>query len=300
MKYFKIDTSRTAERFEITRGIFEQVTGNKQPFQQPNKHGSFSEYAICPSCLNPIQIVGMFSETESRPYGRHAGMNINGLPEWNYEKYKYCPFATSKPSKPNDDEKVKINDGVIELYDLLRSQFDRVAYVISDELKMRFTGYFWEKSLRRFLINRTYCYPWLTEVNLPYVFAYRGMHQQDIWGQRFLEASELYNALNRHPNVKFRDTEGGYMRLDRKREFLKLQLRFSEHKQIARSGETLRETMMLYVDDMVSDKTIFEKRIEFDETYFVNLIRKKDNEDKRQQWLLDISNKLMPPLIKDE
>ncbi len=88
------------------------------------------------------------------------------------------------------------------------------------------------------------------------------------------------------------------MFLNRKRTFLKLQFRLTGHKQIAQSGESLRESMMLYVDDMISDRTIFTKRIEFSETHFIRLIEKKENENKRQQWLLDISNRLMKSLNK--
>lgn len=299
MKYFKISPSRTAARFEITADTFQNVTGNIQPFEQKNRSGKFSRYGICPSCLNPIQLIGLYSESERRPYGRHTGKNIDGLPEWNYEKYKYCPFATNKPGEPNDDDLIKIDNNVVELYDLLKTQFDRVAYIISDELKIHFTGYFWEKAMRQFLINKAYCYPWLTEVNLPYVFAYRGMHQQDIWGQKFLVNSELFNVLKHHPNVNFEKTGGDYMFLNKKHEYLHLQLRFSKHKQIGKDGEDLRETMMLYVDDMVSGGTIFEKKIEFDETHFIRMVEKKGNEDKRQQWLLDIAEKLMPPLARD-
>lgn len=298
MKYFKIVPKRNATRYEISTDSFEKATENKYPFEQKNPNGSFSQYGICPSCLNPIQLIGLYSTTATSQYGRHTGKDIDGLPEWSFAKYKYCPYAKNKPS-PNDNERIEIDDAVIELYDLLKSQFDRVVYVISDELKIRCSGHFWEKALQQFLANKTYCYPWLTEANLPYLFAYRGLHHQDIWGQKFLENSELYNALKKHPNVKFEKATGGYMFLKQKRTFLKLQFRLTGHKQIAQSGESLRESMMLYVDDMVSDRTIFAKRIEFSETHFIRLIEKKGNEDKRQQWLLDISNRLMKPLNKN-
>ena len=51
--------------------------------------------------------------------------------------------------------------------------------------------------------------------------------------------------------------------------------------------------MLFCVDDFSNGNTLFEKEITFDETYFMNLINKSDNDDKRQQWLLDIANELM-------
>ena len=298
MKYFKVVPKRNAPRYEITKDTFETVTENKPPFEQKNQNGGFSRYGICPSCLNSIQLIGLYKSSESPKYGRHTGKDVDGLPKWNYDKYKYCPYATNKPSSPNNDEQVEIDDSVIELYNLLKSQFDRVIYVISDELKMRFTANFCKKALQQFLADKAYCYPWLTEVNLPYIFAYRGMQQQDIWGQKILLGSDLYDALKSHNNVKFEEASGEYKLLNKRCGYLKLQLRFTKHKQIAVEGDALRETMMLYIDDMLSNKVVFEKKIEFDETIFTNLILKKSNDNKRQQWLLDISDSLMTQLEK--
>ncbi len=86
MKYFKITPSRTAARYEIIAEVFQKVTENKQPFEQKNQRGRFARYGICPSCLNPIQLIGLYSESGRRPYGRHTGKNIDGLPEWNEDK----------------------------------------------------------------------------------------------------------------------------------------------------------------------------------------------------------------------
>ena len=73
MKHFKVKASRYAERYEITRENFERVTGCKEPFEQIKDTGRASQYAICPSCLNPIQIIGLVQEIKSKPYGRHSG-----------------------------------------------------------------------------------------------------------------------------------------------------------------------------------------------------------------------------------
>ena len=59
MKKFKVTNSYSAPDFDINRENFECETGNKQPFQQKNQQGKFREYAICPPCLNSIQIIGL-------------------------------------------------------------------------------------------------------------------------------------------------------------------------------------------------------------------------------------------------
>lgn len=75
-----------------------------------------------------------------------------------------------------------------------------------------------------------------------------------------------------------------------------MQFRFTNHKQRAVQGETLKESMLFRVDDMQTGETIFEKRLEFNENFFINMVNKKGNEDKRQQWLLNIADEFMSEL----
>jgi hypothetical protein len=75
MKYFKAVASRTAARYVITPNKFLEVTGRKYPFEQNNGRGIISQYGICPSCLNPIQLIGISHEIKRRPHGKHAGKN---------------------------------------------------------------------------------------------------------------------------------------------------------------------------------------------------------------------------------
>lgn len=299
MKYFKTQPSRMAPRYQITYENFQNITECKQPFEQRNSTGEFSQYAICPSCLNPIQIIGLSPGSKISPYGRHTGKNINGFPKWQQKSYEYCPFADkSERIKPNENfEILDINENIRELYNLLKNQFDRVIYVISKELGMRFSGNFIKTALQQFLNNHMYCYPWLTESNLPYIFMYRGMHQQNIIGQQFLIDSPIYNALIKHVNVTFcknnRSQNSNYLMLANKNNYLKLQLRFSSHSQHSINGKNLKETVKIYVDDMIADKTIYSAILEFDEMFFINLISKQFTSDKRQQWILNIATELM-------
>ena len=54
--------------------------------------------------------------------------------------------------------------------------------------------------------------------------------------------------------------------------------------------------MIFCIDDLISEQTIFQKNINFSENYFMNIVNKSGNEDKRQQYLLDIAIENMPPL----
>lgn len=298
MKYFKIHPHRTAKRYLITPRVFLKVTDRKFPFEQINERRMIMQYGICPSCLNPIQLIGVVKSTE-RVYGKHTGKNIKGLPHWNQRKYEYCPFATVNSRRlPNDDEWLtEIDNDVIELYRLLKEQFDRVVYILEKELNIRCSLAFWNSVLRQFLVNKAYLYPWLTESNLPYIFAYFGMTHQNVYNQKVCIDSEIYKALAFYSGVELVPTKNGYARITNKNsEFINLGLRFTNHSHKVLEGETLVESMMFFVDDLNTGNTIFQKRIDFSETYFMNIVNKEENVAKRQQQILNLADELMPDI----
>jgi len=297
MKYFKVEARRTAPRFEIAPANFSKVTGGCFPFeQQGERQGKFSQYGICPSCLNPIQLIGIARESKRTAYGKHAGKDIKGLPPWNYRKYEYCPFAAkNEKRKPCDDERLpQLDNEAIELYSLLITQIDRVVYILSKELNIQCSRAFWGNVFNQYVANDFYCYPWLTESNLPYMVAYRGIHHQRIYKQSFRVGSEIYKALAHYPGVAFEEiNSNGYEQLSNQRgHYLELFFRFTDHKHKVVDGEVLLETMRFCIDDRKINKTVYEYIIEFNETYFMNLVQKTENEDKRQQHFLDIATML--------
>ena len=198
MKFFKTKPLYNAPRYEITPAMFEKKTNNKFPFEQiSGKNRTISLYGICPSCLNPIQLIGMSAESKIKPYGKHTGKDIIGFPPWKQIKYEYCPFAEPNKHRQIDEEELlpNITKEVIELYNMLKDNFDRAVYVIQKSMDIRCTPNFWEKSLKQYLGNHAYLYPWLTDSNLPYIFAMKGMTHCNIYGQRVKVGSDLYEKL---------------------------------------------------------------------------------------------------------
>lgn len=299
MKFFKTSVSKTAPRFEITYDKFVEITGREFPFEQTNDGGKLVQYGICPSCSNPIQLIGVMNEIKTSPYGRHTGKTINGLPEWNYRKYVYCPFAKNGKISLKDDERLMEDDAdVIELYNLMKQQFDRIVYVVGNKLGIRCSAHFWKVALSQYVKSFAYRYPWLTEANLPYIFAYFGVHKQKLFGQSFLADTALYNALKEFRGVRFSESDTPYRQLTNYGGInLQLYFRLTGHKHNVSDGQILKETMLFCIDDRETGKTLFEEHIEFDETHFMNLVNKKGNESKRQQWLLNIAEECMPPLL---
>lgn len=302
MKYFKTEASRISPRHIITPESFQMNTENKYPFVQTLSNGKLSAYGICPCCLNPIQLIGIFNEIKVAPYGKHNGKPVKDMPEWNYAKYQYCPYYTDAYKQPNDKEQLlEIDNSVIELYNLLKSQFDRAVYIIEKEFHIYCSNPFWEKALKKYVVSGFYRYPWLTEANLPYIFAYFGMQQCNCYSQGFEVGSNLYKALEAYPNVKFMEIEGKpyFRRLSNSGSggFFKLVFRFTSHCQESGDGKVLKESVKFCVDDNCNGTTVYEDIIKFDETYFMNLVNKHGNENNRRQRLLDVAEKCMPPLL---
>ena len=199
---------------------------------------------------------------------------------------------------------MKITDEVIEIYNLLKEQFDRVVYVIKKELMIDCSPAFWKAALQQFIDSGGYCYPWLTETNLPYIFAYIGMQHSILLGQKFIVDTDLYDALAEQDDTNFvciEDKNGNklenskYRRLSHKG-YMKYHFRFTAHKHKATEGAMLKETMDFCIDDMRTNTEIYKRCISFDENYFMNIVNKTENENNRQKWLLNIANELMPPI----
>lgn len=299
MKYFNVEASRTAQRYEISEQNFSLYTENKPPFEKVQSDGETKYYGICPSCLNPVRLNGLYKCTKRSPYGSHAGKDVDGFPKWDLYKYQHCPFAKSNDKKPiNSNARGIITEDTVELYNLLKTQFDRVVYIISKDFGIRCSDNFWRSAIKQFCKSEGYCYPWLTDSNLPYMFAFFGLQQQNPYNQRIIAGSDLYNALRKYPRVDFDNSvsEKCPRLINRGNQFVNLCFRLTDHRQRGGEGDELTESIKFCIDDIQSCKTVFETRIKFSETYFINLINKKGNDDKRQQWLLDIAEECMPPL----
>ncbi|MBR5087933.1 MAG: hypothetical protein IK093_00745 [Ruminiclostridium sp.] len=289
MKYFKTEASRASKRHIITAESFERVTERKFPFEQSNSKGKFSQYGICPSCLNPIQLIGISHEVKVSSHGKHTGKTIEGFPEWKQMKYKYCPYAKNGAyvAPDNDTLLPTIDKDVIALYDMLLHEFDRVVYVIEKDFDFRGSKNFWKKALQRYIENKVYCYPWLTESNLPYIFALRGIHQINCIRQKFRIDSDPYKALSLLPDIIWEESEKPdyYYLSNKPGKYINLIFRLTNHKQKAIDGNALIESLEYCIDDKNTMKTIFKKKIEFDETFFTNLIQNKSSTYRREDLL---------------
>ena len=215
----------------------------------------------------------------------------DSIDNW-YEKELYMAKITEKyGGTMYTDQKT------VDYYDLLRKQFDIVVYIIQEAFHIRCTNAFWKEVLQTYLINRVFCDTGVTEYSLPYTFALRALQQHSCLGQQFEVNSEVFQAISKYPCVAWADVpDEGYKMLQCNENDLQLVFRSYNYQRKVVDGKNIIESLNFCIDDNNSLKNIYEKKIEFDETYFTNILNSEKAHKIRNQDLLDIAEELMPPL----
>ena len=107
MRFFKLHQGFNRV-FPIEKEAFERATFQKKPYYNFNASGQQVQFAVCPHCDNPIEIIGLYKKIRNtpNPYGKHYPSSIPNLATYNQQAYEYCPFAkkqlpiTPKSRKP--------------------------------------------------------------------------------------------------------------------------------------------------------------------------------------------------------
>ncbi len=299
MNKYKLEPQRSAEIYTITdENDFLNNVHGRFPFVQRTQC-NVSYFAYCPFCLNPIQLVSYTGSV--RAHGKHIGNGKKVLYfKWDYDRYKYCPYASHKPYVLIEDNERLENlvDNILYMYSLLKENFDKVKYVIEITLGMSFSKSFWKESIDLFLNSRAYMSPYLTERNLPYIFLYFAMQHQSIYGQIISENSIFFCALKDYADLDLtkvysrQNTE--YYKISGPKRYIELRLRLYDYKQQAVNGEDISESMVAAIDERISGKTLFEGRIILSADFFDNLVKKKDTF--RDEKILEMASENIPVL----
>ena len=71
----------------IIQEQYEEITKKKEPYVQ-KRSNTIKNYAYCPCCENPVQIIGMYKrkeinslDNEKQPFARHTGKKIVEIEE---------------------------------------------------------------------------------------------------------------------------------------------------------------------------------------------------------------------------
>lgn len=289
--------------YAIQQNIFENATKKKPPYYAENERNEKVQYAVCPACYNPIQIIGLYKKLRNtdRPYGKHYPKAIYRLADYCQQAYDFCPYSAKEQIPPGRYARKEWMTGLEQnIYKTVRSQFDRVIYVLSREIDIHISYAAAESMLRTYVKGEGWQYPWATLNNIPWVFGYLTWSRQ-LYGQSVLRGSKLHQSLEKCENVKLVPDSyiAGYDKvLGKTKEYLDLAFCIRLHKRECVDDE-LVETMLLDVTKNAvkqNQEDVFQKVLTVDQRYFLNLISLPENRGQRNEKLLKIAESIMPPL----
>lgn len=295
MNIYKVKPGAFPDR-DLNRNNFEEDTNKRSPYYVNED----VQYAVCPKCNNPIQLIGLYKRLAHtpKPYGRHIPRSIEGLAIYSQEAFDRCPFV--RPQEPNPDAKRTSRAGIPQtLLQLLSDQFDRIGYVLSRDTGIYFSSNLLKKMLKTFLAVDGILYPWAVEGNLPWMFGYRAQSKK-LYGQKLrLDCQLRTNILAKVPNVRFDEND----RLVQLEGYLQPIVFCFMHHNFSEDGE--RETIRFLVTQVLGglpadDLIIHDEVIEINQRYFLDLINRPRPEKgaKQSQNLLGIAQEMLRNHLK--
>lgn len=304
MRYFKLRQG-CSPVYEIDKKVFEEKTKMQKPYYNKNASNENVQYAICPGCDNPIQIIGLYKHLENtnRPYGKHHMQSVPYLAGYNQQAYTYCAYASHRIKVSKTDRKPKVTGFERQIYNLMREQFDRIVYIWSSAIDIWITQKEATERLKTYVASQFWLYPWSTLNNLPWMFGYLH-HAESLYNKLIRKDSELYRAiLEKCPNAQYIEDPymRSYVRLRNKEgKYLNLKYCVIHHEMNVVDHENV-ETLQMIVFEVQGQQEIeiFRKELRVDEEYFLNLIHLPKEREHRNQKLLEIAASQMP-LLEDE
>lgn len=297
VKIFKLK-KETNKTFPIQLNLFERVTREGTPYYQENKFGKKLQYALCPGCNNPIQIIGLYKHLKhtENPYGRHSPRPVPGF-TYDPDAYEFCPYLLKNTSY---DESLRKEPSPYscDILKLCIQEFDRVVYILRQDMGFNFSAEFARNMLRTYLKEQGYLYPGSSLRNIPWIVGYLSF-SKSLFGQYLKLESPKCNELRRAiwKNIpEARVTSKGWITRKGSSGY-NLHCFFTNHKISEARDGALRETIRFIIisgrdegPDGITGKEIFEEKITFDHQKFEYLmqIRTQKNRDKKLLQYADI------------
>ena len=299
MDYFKLKPG-AGKIFAITPKEYLLQTRKEAPYCIQDERGGNHFYAVCPECENPIQIVGLFQDTAEagrKPYGRHHKGSLPGLAEYSEEDYYDCSYSNPRWKKPNALRSPGSRVAK-EVLRLIYEQFDRMVYVLSQDMEVRISRPMAKIMLRYLLDNKAWRYRMATMNNIPWILG-ETAPSTPLYGQWILRGGGLHAAIVEHcPAAQFQDTASPqYVQLRHQPgEYLDVRFFFLGHeKALDSSGQHLQESIDFEVT--CGKECVYYKTIPIRTDGFLNLIHLPEGRPHRNEGFLEIAHTLIDPAL---
>lgn len=301
MDVYKLQLEHTGAK-KIDRDTFEKETRCREPWYQDGSRKR-SQFAVCPACDNPIQLVGLYELPKNldQPYGKHTTTAIQGIGPSDVETRECCPYF-----KPRQHEKTARKKGFEgtprKILTLLIEQFDRVAYIIEKQINVALSAATLRGMLERYKGERGYMYTGATLRNIPWIFAYMS-DATDLFGQRVAANEALAKAISDSaPGATI--NENGRLAAQalpsKKTNFVDIKMSFIRHR-FHRDSEAgpLEESMELVISQSCNRELmdIHSEKIEFDHAWFERLVQLPVDHKNRRMDRVALAREVLGSLL---
>lgn len=194
MDVYKLRIEDTESKI-INKDRFEDETFRRDPWYQPGSAGKLAQFAVCPACDNPIQLVGLYElpPNVKSPFGKHATKTIPGIAPFDGESRNDCPYFNPRQHQKTD-RKSRFDGVPRKILKLLIEQFDRVVYILEKDTQVALSENALRGMLQRYKGERGYLYTGATLRNVPWIFAYMSDATR-LFGQKVGGNAELVEAI---------------------------------------------------------------------------------------------------------
>jgi hypothetical protein len=300
---YKLRIEHTGSK-KIDRNTFEEETRCREPWYQDGSGSKRSQFAVCPACDNPIQLVGLYELPRNldKPYGKHTTTGISGIAPSNLEARENCPYFD-----PRQHDRSSRKDGFEgtprKILMLLIEQFDRVAYIIEKQTNVVLSDAALRGMLERYKGERGYLYTGATLRNVPWIFTYLS-DATDLFGQKVTLNAVLTKAISDHvPEARVNEkgrVVANELASTGKTTFVDLKMSFIRHR-FSKKSETdgLQESMELVVSRSQNRKltNIHNETIEFDHDWFEYLIQLPADHKNRKLGRVALAREVLGGLL---
>lgn len=304
MNEYKLHVQDTGGK-TIDKDAFEADTLRRAPWYQPGSGDKLAQFAVCPRCDNPIQLVGLYllPPNVKNPFGKHTMSGIQGIALIDIEARDNCPYF--KPRQHDKTDRKAGFDGVPrKIVRLLIEQFDRVVYILEKQTQVGLSSKILRDMLERYKAEQGYLYTGATLRNVPWIFAYMS-DATSLYAQKVGGNPELAEAIKtRVPEAAIDDrgrlfpaapppgTQGA---------FLDLQMSFIKHR-IVRGSETsgLSESMRLVLSQRRRGVLVdlYRQEIQFDPDGFERLIHTPADRAVRNMAKVELAREVLGDLLE--
>ena len=191
MKTFK--TKNSEDIYGINETNFEITTSNLPPYKIEREKDKYSYFAICPSCDNPVQLIGLYKreKTEIAPYGKHHSCSIRNLGNYDAYEVEHCPFFNG--GKYSGDTKIKECEKTNKLYKIFLKHADAIYRVFTLITGIVMTNGLLRFSAKNWFTHEKWRYYAANKVTLPFMPFYGSIPR--LFGMVIYEDSDLFNFL---------------------------------------------------------------------------------------------------------